>query len=313
MEYPLITVIVPIYNAEKTLDKCIKSIINQSYKNLEIILIDDGSKDNSLDICNRYKEIDNRIVVIHKSNSGVSATRNYGLNIMHGNFVGFVDSDDSIDKDMYMLLYKSIKENNADVSICNFYNCFNNQNEKNDYKQKCTYIGIKECLSGLLEKQIGWTNWNKLYSKEIIGDFRFKEDLHVGEDGTFNLDICTSKKDIKFSFIDYYLYYYLLDDSSGKYNKRINDYFEFWEEIIERLDMYSVNSYYFKVEYICKLRKYIYLQRKNNDNIISDVKDKIIKSKKYKKSLSLLNLNIKFISKLLLSKILVSVYSKVSD
>ena len=115
---PLISVIIPVYNKEKYLDKCLESIINQTYKNLEILLIDDGSTDGSAKICDSYAEKDARITSIHRENSGPGAVRNYGISICRGDYVSFVDSDDWIELDMYELMYNAMTENGADLAVC---------------------------------------------------------------------------------------------------------------------------------------------------------------------------------------------------
>ena len=114
----LISVIVPIYNVDKYLRRCVESIINQTYKNLEIILVNDGSLDNCGKICDEYAQKDVRVKVVHKNNGGLSDARNAGLDIATGEYIGFVDSDDSIELDMYEELYNNIKENNCDLAIC---------------------------------------------------------------------------------------------------------------------------------------------------------------------------------------------------
>ena len=115
-----ISVIVPIYKTEQFLSKCIDSIINQTYKNLEIILVDDGSPDNCPKICDEYAKRDNRIKVIHKENGGLSSARNAGIEIATGDFSAFVDSDDWIDSDMYESLVKLSDEYNADIAECGY-------------------------------------------------------------------------------------------------------------------------------------------------------------------------------------------------
>lgn len=116
----LISIIVPIYNAEKFLKECIISLIQQSYKNLEIILINDGSKDSSGTICDDYAKKDKRIKVIHKQNEGVSIARNIGLDVARGKYIGFVDSDDICELDMFEKLYYAISESNVDIALCMF-------------------------------------------------------------------------------------------------------------------------------------------------------------------------------------------------
>ena len=114
----LISVIVPVYKVEKYLDRCVESIVNQTYKNLEIILVDDGSPDNCGAMCDKWAEKDSRIKVIHKENGGLSDARNAGMNTATGDLMGFVDSDDYISPDMYQLLYENMLENNSDISAC---------------------------------------------------------------------------------------------------------------------------------------------------------------------------------------------------
>ena len=116
----LISVIVPVYNVKNYLEKCLDSIINQTYKNLEIILINDGSTDESLDICYMYEKKDNRIKVYNQENHGLSYTRNRGIELARGKYIGFVDSDDVISPFMYEFLYKAINEYNSKISICDF-------------------------------------------------------------------------------------------------------------------------------------------------------------------------------------------------
>ena len=111
MKKELITIVIPVYKVEKYIDRCIKSVINQTYKNLEIILVDDGSPDNCPKICDEYAEKDKRIKVIHKKNGGLSDARNVGIEAAKGKYISFIDSDDWIEKDFIECLYKSIKKN----------------------------------------------------------------------------------------------------------------------------------------------------------------------------------------------------------
>ena len=114
----LISVVVPVYNVEKYLKKSIESIINQTYKNLEIIIIDDGSSDDSYNVCKKYKEIDSRIILIHTENKGVSHARNLGLSKANGKYLIFIDSDDYIEDNMIEILYTNLKKTKSDLSIC---------------------------------------------------------------------------------------------------------------------------------------------------------------------------------------------------
>ena len=120
---PLISVIVPVYNVESYLKVCVDSILAQTYENLEIILVDDGSKDSSGKMCDEYAEKDARIKVVHKKNGGVSSARNKGLDVASGEYIGFVDSDDSTKPNMFEILYKNMVTSDADVSVCKANNC----------------------------------------------------------------------------------------------------------------------------------------------------------------------------------------------
>ena len=117
MQKPLISIIIPVYNAEKYLPNCLDSVINQTYKNLEIILVDDGSTDKSSEICDEYAQKDFRIKLIHKENGGVSSARNAGLALVSGDYIAWVDSDDFVAPDYIEYMYKLLKEYDADISL----------------------------------------------------------------------------------------------------------------------------------------------------------------------------------------------------
>ena len=121
-----VSVIIPVYNVEKYLKECIQSVLRQTYKNLEIILVDDGSKDNSGNICDEYAKRDERIKVIHKKNGGLSDARNAGIDICTGEYIAFLDSDDFIEEDMYEFLVKNLEKAKADISICQVYYVYKN-------------------------------------------------------------------------------------------------------------------------------------------------------------------------------------------
>ena len=173
-EKALISIIIPVYKVEKYLEKCIQSVINQTYENLQIILVDDGSPDNCGKICDEYAKKDHRIEVIHKSNGGLSDARNKGLEIAKGEYIGFVDSDDYIESDMYEVLYNLLKQYNADVSICNFYTVSQGKtaikNANNGIKEYNRIEILKEIL---LDNNIQSYAWNKLYKKELFDEIKY--------------------------------------------------------------------------------------------------------------------------------------------
>ena len=130
----LLSIIVPVYKAAKHLDRCVESIISQTYENLEVILVDDGSPDGSPVMCDSWAQKDPRIKVIHKPNGGVSSARNAAIDAATGDFIGFVDSDDWIENDVYELLMKSLNENGSDIAFCGYY-VVEHSGEKKGYKR----------------------------------------------------------------------------------------------------------------------------------------------------------------------------------
>lgn len=179
-----ISIIVPVYNVEKYLEKCVDSIINQTHLNIEIILINDGSIDSCGKLCDNYKRQDNRIIVIHQNNQGLSEARNKGIEMSTGDYLGFVDSDDWIEKDMFELLYTNLIQFDADISMCGY----SRMNEDNSIISKYLYDDNKriEILSGknimkhylfdyTQKDKICNVVWNKLYKRHIFKDIRFPE------------------------------------------------------------------------------------------------------------------------------------------
>ncbi|MCG0758513.1 glycosyl transferase group 2 [Lactiplantibacillus plantarum] len=186
MDQELISIIVPVYNAEKTLIRCVKSVSAQSYKNIEIILVDDGSTDESLRICKQLQSKDDRINVIHQLNAGLSSARNTGLENARGTLVAFVDSDDFINDHMYSLMHNAMIQTNADISACG-RNVISETNKR--YRRFCLpkqteFVGDSALKELLLRKSIDEAAWDKLYRKSLFSGIRFpvgeiNEDLLV--------------------------------------------------------------------------------------------------------------------------------------
>lgn len=174
-----ISIIVPVYKVEKYLPRCVESIINQTYKNLEIILVDDGSPDNCGKLCDEYAQKDERIKVIHKPNGGLSAARNSGINISTGDYIAFIDSDDWISEDYCETLYHGIVDTNSDISIID-YNVVNEEdkitnpvdaNSENTGLTSITYENENIIKELLLQKNIKNFVWRMLYRKNVICNF----------------------------------------------------------------------------------------------------------------------------------------------
>jgi len=217
----LISVIVPVYNVEKFLHKCIESIISQTYDNIELILIDDGSSDHSGEICNEYAENNVKIRVIHKVNGGVSSARNAGLDIARGKYICFCDSDDYISSRFVEDMHTAITHSSADISMCAL-----NMDYPNCSKQICAYKENK--VFDLKDKEDAYSLFinpkidmsmlcNKMYSRDLIGDTRLNTSIIYGEDQVFNLEIYQKANTI--CFVPKPLYnYYIHNDSCVRKN-----------------------------------------------------------------------------------------------
>ncbi|GAU77783.1 glycosyltransferase [Fusibacter sp. 3D3] len=178
----LVSIIIPVYNVEKYLERCLDSIIDQSFSNFEIILINDGSTDNSPSICETYALSNDKIKVVHQNNKGPSAARNSGLDICCGEFVMFIDSDDFVDSNMIRTLYSDLEQGNADISICNSIK-FKSIEDLKTYPNKTNFIEMtsEEVLEWLLTDHELCVPWGKLYRKRLFDHLRFDLE-HYNED-----------------------------------------------------------------------------------------------------------------------------------
>ena len=192
-----ITAVIPVYNVEKYADFCIRSVANQSYKNIEIILVDDGATDSSAEICEKWLLKDNRIKVIHKQNGGLSDARNYGLEIANGEYVCFIDSDDYIEPTIFENALKKSEEHNSNIVVWGYFKDFVDGQNTVSKQEKHGISGICSLCDGyrfLLQDDIlGVTGyaWNKLYKKELLdkNGFRFQKGISLVEDVLFNVPV----------------------------------------------------------------------------------------------------------------------------
>ncbi|MGN1123078.1 MAG: glycosyltransferase family 2 protein [Eubacterium sp.] len=210
-----VSVIVPVYKVEQYLNRCIESLVNQTYKNLEIILVDDGSPDNCPQMCDEWAKKDSRIIVIHQENSGVAVARNKALDICTGDYIGFVDSDDFADADMFEILVGNLEENDADISRCTYKKIIDNS-ENAEYIKNDKTVSVKSGIEYLIDmfndNTLNSPCWNKLYTKKIIGDTRFLKGYKIGEDNYFNYQVI--KKAEKVVLVNQSLYNYLYRPNS---------------------------------------------------------------------------------------------------
>ena len=250
MENDLISVIVPIYNVEKYLNKCLDSIINQTYKNLEIILIDDGSPDKCPQICDEYAKKDKRVKVIHKLNGGLSSARNTGIDIANGKYISFVDSDDYIDKRMLEKLHKNIIETKSELAICNLFYVYDKKKSAIEFEKENFIVSGTDKFKNLYNRYniVTILASNKLYSKTIFKDIRYKNGI-VNEDEEIIFKILD--KTNKVSYINDKLYYYVQRNDSimHKFNLKRLDIMKIHEERIENLIL-KKNNELLRLEYL---------------------------------------------------------------
>lgn len=235
----LISVIVPVYNVEDYVEKCIESIINQTYKNLEIILVDDGSIDSSGKICDELAQKDKRIRVIHKENGGLSNARNIGMqNAAKEGYYAFVDSDDYLNKEYLMVLYNLMKSGKYKISICNSLDV--DEKGKSIRSKKETGLllsmnGLEALKIMLYQKYYDTSAWGKLFDKNLFSEISFPEEKLFEDLGTIYKIMLRANGVI---FLDRKLYNYVHRKNSisgDDYNFRKNDYLEFAEEIYEKV------------------------------------------------------------------------------
>lgn len=190
---PTVSIIVPVYNAEKFLNRCVDSILGQEYRDFELILVDDGSRDMSGSICDAYAKTDERVVVIHKENSGVSDTRNQGIERAKGTYLQFVDSDDWLTPDATKLMVRAAEEHGCDMVISDFYRVVGDMvSRKGDIESDCV-IDREEFASFMMENPADYyygVLWNKLYRRDLVNRFGIRMDAEISwcEDFMFNLE-----------------------------------------------------------------------------------------------------------------------------
>lgn len=256
-----ISVIVPVYNSSKYLRKCIESIIEQTYKNMEIILVNDGSTDDSGAICDEYAEKDERITVIHQKNAGESMADNRGLDICTGEYIGFVDADDRIAEDMYEFLYMALLKYDADISICGHYREDSEHGvygAENDNGKIIVYDSREAIRKVVEDKEIHSFVWDKLYRRDLFTGFRFRQGVILEDIATMYKIFMRAKKIVVCNVPKYY-YYQRKDSALHMRNEALNwdqfcvykerktvleqDYPELRELLITSLVSFGIASY----------------------------------------------------------------------
>ncbi|MBQ7534743.1 MAG: glycosyltransferase family 2 protein [Stomatobaculum sp.] len=214
---PKVSIIIPIYNAEKAVRRCIDSVLDQEYKDFELLLMDDGSKDGSPVILDEYAEKDERVRVVHKPNSGVSATRNMALDMAKGDWIQFLDADDWITKDATKLFVRTAEENDADMVIADFYRVVGEHTSRKGDIWTSRVITREEYGDYMMKNPADYyygVLWNKLFRREILNKYgiRMDESLHWCEDFIFNMEYVLHTENI--AVLPVPIYYYVKTEGS---------------------------------------------------------------------------------------------------
>lgn len=256
---PLVSVLVAVYNVDKYLSKCLESIINQTYINLEIIIVDDGSIDTSLSICKDYEKKDTRIKVISKKNEGLSSARNIAIECANGQYIYMTDSDDYLLPDMIKTLVTLLLNNKADIAVCDYYV---NLIDKNRYEKKVNVMNSSEILPDLLLDRISSQVWNKIFSKEIIKSIRFPANMVAQDIGVMHLFFANANSVV---FTNEKLYVYIANRNdnisnsnkltiSGSYHRAIHfhERYKFAERYFPNIaqDVLNISVHFFVTAYL---------------------------------------------------------------
>lgn len=273
----LVSVIIPVYNGEKYLNECIKSICKQTYKNIEVIIIDDGSTDDTHNICDSWASKDSRIIVIHKNNEGVSSARNEGIAKSTGKYIYFCDSDDLVNKDCIKVLHNAMADFYADLALCTYGNISDYERETVEQYAAKTVDSDNILSLMMIDKQYAGYLWNKMFRRDMINDIRFDTKLKYCEDLVFCLKYL--EKVSNGVMVPEPLYYYR-DNPSGAMNQSFNvnrlsyilsqefvcDYLlkHCTNEEIKKTEHYKLaqlySSYYFKILFMKIPDRYYWIE-----------------------------------------------------
>ena len=240
-----ISIIIPVYNGEKYIEKCLDSIKNQTFKDYEVLIINDGSKDNTKNLIEKYLN-DKRFKLFNRTNHGIGVSRNFGLDESSGEYICFIDSDDYVDKKYLEKLYNKISKENLDIVVCNYIEL----NEESNIEKK---VKIKAFDNTTIDKNpelllsINKSPWNKIYRKSILENIKFPTDLKY-EDTEF---LCKALYNSKIGYVDEYLNYYVIHTNSETttMDKRVFDILN----IIDNIRKFYENSNDYIKEYIDKM------------------------------------------------------------
>ena len=279
-----ISVVIPMYNCKNTIERCVNSIICQTYENIEIILVDDGSTDDTYIKCNEMKKKDERIKIIRKENGGVSSARNIGIKQARGIFITFIDADDYIRKDYISTLYNNMGDN--DLVISNAIIIKNNSSKKFNRLFMARCVNYKRAVEMLLsDKFFQSTPWGKMYKTELAKRVKFDEKMSIAEDHKFLIDYISISKKIK--LIPFYGYIYVINENSlSRANEKYIDEIFYCSDLIKKYENTKYEKFAIN-HYLNIVKSYV------AGKSFSDEEKKIIKNDliKYRRNYSIVKMN----------------------
>lgn len=289
MEKIKISVIIPVYNTEKFLERCLNSVLNQTLRDIEIIVVNDGSRDNSLEIIKKFKENDNRIVLLDEQNGGSSFARNKGLEVSKGKYFYFIDSDDYLEENiMFEELYNKCEKDNLDIVVFDYYNDFGNRKEyiKNIEISDNILINKEEYIKDLINGKWGISIWGKLIKKELFKDKKiiFPENIFMGEDLLTSLKLVFFSK--KIEKLNKAFYNYVQHENQGtkitKKEKAYEDLFYLYMEIEKFLKKQNIffkykNVFYSRIFQMCRT---MLKEEYKNTKVYIELKKYLLENKK---------------------------------
>lgn len=270
----LVSVIIPAYNSGERIKSCVSSILQSTYPSIEIIVVDDGSSKTDAHIYDSLQSLSERIRIIHQENTGVSGARNTGINCSRGEFITFVDADDTIDSELISTLVRNLKKHKADVSECGYKEYFDKINYLSvtcEKKKELVGSDILECF--FTSNTIGWSVWGKVYKRSVIGETRFKLGRRTAEDMFFVYEIL--KKSKKIIVDEHLLYNYIRQSDSAMADTNCEKFFDTYDLITEvyedelsnkklkkaQLEFYISKMLWFFRFIICKDKKKLYSEQ----------------------------------------------------
>lgn len=237
MKEKMISVIIPAYNVEEYVGECLESIINQSYKNIEVLVVNDGSKDNTLDVINLVAAKDNRIKAINQENQGVSAARNNAIDLAQGEYLAFFDADDWLPERALEILINECEETGAQIAVSNMKKIKNGKNIGKLKEIKKVYTKVDALEELFKEEYLNCSVWNKLYSRKVIANEKFDIELKVAEDFDFLYRVLKNADKIAVNTNEVVYHYFVRESSAmqGGFNSKFEKEIPLCEKIIEEV------------------------------------------------------------------------------